>query len=199
LHHVPALVAASRTVGAVQIQTRATIGGNVVNASPAGDSLPVLAAYDAEVEAGSLIGTRRIRFAEFYAGYRQTVLRSDELVLAIWVPKRAHGERDYFRKVGTRRAQAISKVVMASRARVSGGRIESIGIAIGSVAPTVIRASRTESFLNGAKIDSSVIEAARQMIAGDVQPISDLRSTAAYRRAVTGNLLAEFLRQLFDT
>jgi len=199
LQHMPALAAASGTVGAVQIQNRATIGGNVVNASPAGDSLPVLAAYDAEIEAGSLRGTRRIRFAEFYSGYRRTLLRSDELVLAIWIPKLAPGERDYFRKVGTRRAQAISKVVMAGRAVASEGRIDSIGIGIGSVAPTIIRASGTESFLTGAHIDSSVIDTARHMIASEVRPITDLRSTETYRRAVTGNLLAEFLRQLIPT
>jgi len=199
LHHMPSLAAASRTVGAAQIQNRATIGGNIVNASPAGDSLPVLAAYDAEVEAGSLRGIRRIRFTDFYTGYRQTVLRSGELVLALCIPKLAHGERDYFRKVGTRRAQAISKAVMASRARVSDGRIERIAIGIGSVAPTVIRASRTESFLNGSQVDSSVIETAREIIAGEVQPITDLRSTEAYRRAVTANLLAGFLRQLIST
>jgi len=199
LQHMPSLAAASRTVGAVQIQNRATIGGNIVNASPAGDSLPVLAAYDAEVEAGSLRGIRRIRFTDFYTGYRRTVLCSDELVVAIRISKLAPGERDYFRKVGTRRAQAISKAVMASRARISDGRIESIGIAIGSVAPTVIRASRTESFLNGSQVDSSVIDTAREMIAGEVQPITDLRSTEAYRRAVTANLLAGFLRQLINT
>jgi len=127
------------------------------------------------------------------------LLRSDELVLAIWIPKLAPGERDYFRKVGTRRAQAISKVVMAGRAVASEGRIDSIGIGIGSVAPTIIRASGTESFLTGAHIDSSVIDTARHMIAGEVRPITDLRSTEAYRRAVTGNLLAEFLRQLIPT
>src|SRR5262252_6100954 len=96
LQHMPALAAASGTVGAVQIQNRATIGGNVVNASPAGDSLPVLAAYDAEVEAGSTRGVRRIPFRNFYAGYRQTTLEQDELVLAIWIPKLAGSDRDYF-------------------------------------------------------------------------------------------------------
>jgi CO/xanthine dehydrogenase FAD-binding subunit len=196
LQHMPGLAAASATVGAVQIQNRATIGGNVVNASPAGDSLPVLAAYDAEVEAGSIRGNRRIRFGDFYTGYRRTVLYRDELVLAIWIPKLIEGERDYFRKVGTRRAQAISKAVMAARARVSEGSIESIGIGVGSVAPTVIRVPHTESFLTGARLDNSVIETARAMIAGEVEPITDLRSTESYRRAVTGNVLAAFLRQL---
>src|SRR5205085_873302 len=136
----PALVAASRTIGAVQIQNRGTLGGNVVNASPAGDSLPVLAAYDAELEIGSARGLRRVAFNTFYTDYRQTVLAADELLVAVRLPKLTAGERDFFFKVGTRRAQAISKVVMAARAQASGRVIEAIRIAIGSVAPTVIRA-----------------------------------------------------------
>src|SRR5262249_40555980 len=156
--YMPALAAASRTVGAIQIQNRATIGGNIVNASPAGDSLPVLAAFDAEIEAGSVRGARRIRFGDFYTGYRRTSLAPDELVVSIWIPKLADDEQDYFRKVGTRRAQAISKVVMSCRAGVSAGRIESIRIGVGSVAPTVVRARGTESFLAGALVTGSVIE-----------------------------------------
>jgi len=196
LHHMPALAAASATVGAIQIQNRATIGGNVVNASPAGDSLPVLAAYDAEIEAGSVRGTRQIGFRDFYTGYRSTSLQPDEMVIAFSIPKLSDGERDYFRKVGTRRAQAISKVVMSARARVSRGLIERIGIGVGSVAPTVVRVPRTELLLTGEPVSSSLIEKARQMVAEEVEPITDLRSTERYRRAVTGNLLAAFLRQL---
>src|SRR6266404_620706 len=139
--HAPSLVAASRTIGAIQIQNRGTIGGNIVNASPAGDSLPVLAAYDVEVEIGSARGTRRIAFNEFYAGYRRTLLQADELVVAVRIPKLKEGERDFFWKVGTRRAQAISKTVLAARARMNGETIEAMNIGIGSVAPTVIRAS----------------------------------------------------------
>src|SRR5215471_20906618 len=128
---VPALAEASRTIGAIQIQNRGTIGGNVVNASPAGDSLPVLAAFDAELEIGSARGTRIIRFNEFYTGYRQTVLEPDELVLSIKIPKLKEGERAAFYKVGTRRAQAISKVVIAMRGTIVGNRVESIAIGIG--------------------------------------------------------------------
>lgn len=199
LDGMPALAEAARTVGAIQIQNRATIAGNIVNASPAGDSLPVLAAYEAEVEAGSTQGVRRIPFRSFYAGYRQTTLEPNELVVAIWIPKLRKGDRDYFRKVGTRRAQAISKVVMAARARVFGAHIESICIGVGSVAPTVLRAAQTESLLTGAQITRPAIEAARQMIASEVEPITDLRSTEIYRRTVTGNLLAAFLRQFIDS
>jgi len=194
--HVPALVAASRTIGAIQIQNRGTIGGNIVNASPAGDSLPVLAAYDAEVELGSSRGTRRVPFNEFYAGYRRTMLQTDELVLAVRIPKLKEGERDFFWKVGTRRAQAISKTVLAARAAMSGETIEAISIGVGSVAPTVIRAPQTERLLTGAALTAALIEEARRTIAKEVAPITDLRSTEHYRRTVSGNVLVKFLRQL---
>ncbi len=194
--YVPSLVAASRTIGAIQIQNRGTIGGNVVNASPAGDSLPVLAAYDAEIEIGSLRGTRRVAFNQFYAGYRRTVLEPDELVLAVRIPKLKKGERDFFWKVGTRRAQAISKTVMAAKAQIANGRIESISIGVGSVAPTVIRVPQTERLLASTTLTSDLVDRARQSIAREVAPITDLRSTEHYRRTVTGNVLARFLRKL---
>ncbi|HKP10493.1 MAG TPA: xanthine dehydrogenase family protein subunit M [Blastocatellia bacterium] len=194
--HAPSLVAASRTVGAVQIQNRGTLGGNVVNASPAGDSLPVLAAYDAELEVGSLRGLRRVAFNAFYTGYRQTVLAADELLVAVRLPKLKPNERDFFYKVGTRRAQAISKVVMAARAAASGRVIQSIQIAIGSVAPTVIRAPQTEAMLAGRPITPDLIKQAQETIKREVSPITDLRSTEHYRRAVTANVLAKCLRQL---
>ncbi len=193
---VPSLVDASRTIGAIQIQNRGTIGGNIVNASPAGDSLPVLAAYDAEVEVGSARGTRRVPFNQFYTGYRRTVLEPDELVVAVRIPKLKEGERDFFWKVGTRRAQAISKTVMAAKARIIDGRIGSISIGVGSVAPTVIRVPETERLLSGAKLTPETIEAARRAIAQEIAPITDLRSTEHYRRTVTGNVLVKFLRQV---
>ena len=196
--HVPSLVDASRTIGAIQIQNRGTIGGNIVNASPAGDSLPVLAAYDAEVEVGSARGTRRVPFNQFYTGYRRTVLEPDELVVAVRIPKLKEAERDFFWKVGTRRAQAISKTVLAIKARTDDGRIESISIGVGSVAPTVIRVPETERLLSGAKLTPEAIEAARRAIAQEIAPITDLRSTEYYRRTVTGNVLAKFLRQLVN-
>lgn len=194
--YVPALAEASLTIGAIQIQNRGTIGGNIVNASPAGDSLPVLAAYDAEIEVGSARGVRRVRFNDFYTGYRRTVLDRDELVLAVRIPRLQAGERDFFWKVGTRRAQAISKVVMAAKARIGRDKIESIAIGVGSVAPTVIRASRTEDLLAQAPLTETLIVEARRMISQEVSPISDLRSTERYRRAVTGNVLLKFLRLL---
>jgi CO/xanthine dehydrogenase FAD-binding subunit len=194
--HAPALVAASRTIGAIQIQNRGTLGGNVVNASPAGDSLPVLAAYDAVVEIGSARGSRVVSFNRFYTGYRKTVLEPDELVLAVRIPKLDRGERDFFWKVGTRRAQAISKTVLAARARSMNGVIESIRIGVGSVAPTVIRAEKTEQLLTGETLTNDLIEKARRTISEEIAPITDLRSTEHYRRTVTGNVLAKFLFDL---
>jgi xanthine dehydrogenase small subunit len=194
--HAPALVAASRTIGAVQIQNRGTLGGNIVNGSPAGDSLPVLSAYDAALEIGSQRGSRRVAFNEFYTGYRQTVLAADELLIAVRLPKLRASERDCFYKVGTRRAQAISKVVMAARARLSAGVIETIRISIGSVAPTVIRAPQTEAMLAGQTLSPDLIRQARESVMREVSPITDLRSTEHYRRTVTGNVLAKCLRQL---
>jgi xanthine dehydrogenase small subunit len=194
--YAPGLVAASRTIGAIQIQNRGTLGGNVVNASPAGDSLPVLAAYDAEVEIGSARGSRVVAFNEFYTGYRRTVLEQDELVLSVRIPKLRRGERDFFWKVGTRRAQAISKTVLAAKASMRNSFIESISIGVGSVAPTVVRARKTEQLLTGATLTNDLIDRARTMIGEEIAPITDLRSTEHYRRTVTGNVLVKFLRQL---
>ena len=193
---VPALVEASRTIGAIQIQNRGTIGGNIVNASPAGDSLPVLAAFDAEVEIGSVRGVRRIDFNRFYTGYRQTVMEPDEILLAVRLGKLRPDERSFFFKVGTRRAQAISKIVMAVKAGTKGALINFISVALGSVAPTVIRARQTESLLTNATLDVTIIELAKRTIFNEIAPITDMRSTEHYRRTVTGNALAKVLRLL---
>ena len=177
---LPILAAASREVGGVQIQNRGTLGGNIANASPAGDTLPVLAAAEAVVLLRSAGGTRRIPFNSFYTGYRQSVARPDELIVAVEIP-RVEG-RQWFRKVGTRAAQAISRVVMAA-VRAPRPRI-----ALGSVAPTVIRLPRTEAVLAG----GGSVEQARAALAGEIQPIDDIRSTAEYRRRVCQNLLEQF-------
>src|SRR5262249_35742272 len=179
---LPMLAAASREVGGVQIQNRGTIGGNVANGSPAGDTLPVLAAADAVVVMKSAAGTRRVPFNAFYTGYRQSVRRPDELIVGFEIP--AIRGRQWFRKVGTRAAQAISKVVMAG---VVGERPR---VALGSVAPTVVRATRTEAALAaGASIDQ-----AERILAEELAPIDDMRSTAEYRRRVAVNLLARMLQ-----
>lgn len=178
--HLPSLVAASREIGAVQIQNRATIGGNVANGSPAGDSLPVLAAVEAVVVLRSADLVRRVPFNGFYTGYRRTVLRPDELIVAIEVPP-VPG-RQWFRKVGARAAQTISKVVIAAV------RAPHPHIAFGSVAPTVVRVPRTEDVLSS----GGTLDEAEAMLLSEIAPIDDLRSTAGYRRRVACNLLREF-------
>ena len=179
---LPMLAAASLEIGAVQIQNRGTIGGNIANGSPAGDTLPALAAADTLVELRGLDWTRKIPFADFYTGYRASVRRPDELITAVEVPRVAGAQ--WFRKVGTRAAQSISKVVMA------GVRAERPRIALGSVAPTVVRARRTEAAL----ADGSSLEAAQEILRHEISPIDDIRSTAAYRREVAARLLAQFWR-----
>jgi CO/xanthine dehydrogenase FAD-binding subunit len=180
-HRLPMLAAAAREIGAVQVQNRGTIGGNIANASPAGDTLPVLAAADALVELRSLDWTRKVPFTGFYTGYRASVRRPDELIMAIEVP-RVEGAQ-WFRKVGTRAAQSISKVVMAG---VRGnGRPR---IALGSVAPTIVRARRTEDALAA----GATLAEAQQMLQQEISPIDDIRSSAAYRREVAARLLAKF-------
>ena len=177
---LPILAEASRWVGSAQIQNRGTLGGNVANASPAGDTLPVLAVAEATVVLRSAGGERRVPFGSFYTGYRQTVMRPDELIVAIEVP--LVDGRQWFRKVGTRAAQAISKVVMAA-VRAPHPRI-----ALGSVAPIVVRVPRTEAVLAG----GGTLAEAQALLVDEIQPIDDLRSTAAYRRRVSANLLAQF-------
>ena len=175
------LAAAAREIGAVQIQNRGTLGGNIANGSPAGDTLPVLAAAEALVELRSVDGVRTVPFTEFYTGYRASVRRPDELITAVEFP--AVEGAQWFRKVGTRAAQSISKVVMA------GVRADRPRIALGSVAPTVVRVPRTEEALAAG---ASIAEA-QAMLQEEISPIDDIRSTAAYRRRVAGNLLAQFL------
>jgi CO/xanthine dehydrogenase FAD-binding subunit len=178
--HLPMLGDAARQIGGAQIQNRGTIGGNVANASPAGDSLPVLAAAEASVVLQRAGGERRVAFHEFYTGYRQSVRQAHELIVAVEVP-RQHGPQ-WFRKVGTRAAQAISKVVVAA-VRDAHPRI-----ALGSVSATVVRAPRTEAALAGG---ASVDDAAR-ILSSEIHPIDDVRSTAEYRRVVAMNLLRRF-------
>lgn len=183
---VPMLVQASREVGGVQIQNRGTIGGNVANGSPAGDTLPVLSAAEAVVVlASARDGERRVPFAAFYTGYRATVRRPDELIVAIEIAGLGDPRLQWFRKVGTRAAQAISKVVMAAV------RSDSPRVALGSVAPVVIRASRAEAALAaGASADEAAL-----ILESEITPIDDVRSTASYRRKVAGNLLKQFLME----
>jgi xanthine dehydrogenase small subunit len=194
---LPMLAAAAREVGGVQIQNRGTLGGNVANASPAGDTLPVLSAAEAVVVLRSAGASRRVPFAAFYTGYRQSVRRPDELIVGFEIP--AIGGEQWFRKVGTRAAQAISKVVVAAvapsasardrrRGSASGRGDGTVRIALGSVGPTVVRAVRTEEAL----ADGASLVDAQRILVEEIAPIDDIRSTAEYRRRVASNLLARF-------
>lgn len=195
----PSLIDAAKTVGGVQVQNRGTLGGNIVNASPAGDTLPILATFDAQLELGSHRGVRIVAFNEFYTGYRQTVLAPDELVVAVRLPKPASNARLFFQKVGSRQALVISKVVMAGKALMDDEkRAHSIQIGVGSVAPTVIRLRQTETLLQGQKLTDALIESAKQSAMQEVRPITDVRSTEHYRRTITANVLVRFLRQLLE-
>ena len=194
--HLPALVEAAATIGAAQIQNRGTLGGNIANASPAGDTLPVLLALDAEFVCGSSHGERSVAAESFWTGYRQTALAADELILRIRIPLAA-GRETRFRKVGTRRAQSISKVVLALsyREKDHGGTWSDVRLGLGSVAATPIRAHRTEGALEGRAPTPEVADAAAETLAGELQPIDDVRSTAEYRRLVAARVLHRLIRE----
>jgi CO/xanthine dehydrogenase FAD-binding subunit len=191
---LPALAEAAATIGAAQIQNRGTLGGNAANASPAGDTLPLLLATDAELVVGSGRGERTVPAAEFWPSYRQTALAADELILRIRFP--LAGQRQVrFRKVGTRRAQAISKVVMAlSWQPAPEGTWREVRLALGSVAATPVRAPRTEATLEGAAPNAETADAAAEALRAEIQPIDDVRSSADYRREVAARVLHRLIR-----
>jgi CO/xanthine dehydrogenase FAD-binding subunit len=195
--HLPALVEAAATIGAAQIQNRGTIGGNIANASPAGDTLPVLLALDAAIVVGGRRGERIIAAGDFWVAYRRTALAPDELILSIRIPLTG-GRETRFRKVGTRRAQAISKVVMALSWQVagrgSGATWSDVRLALGSVADRPIRARATEAVLTGVAPTPETADEAAAALAAEIVPIDDVRSTADYRRAVAGRILHRMIR-----
>ena len=194
--HLPALVEAAATIGAAQIQNRGTLGGNVANASPAGDTLPVLLALDASMVCGSSRGERTVAADAFWPAYRETVLARDELLLRILVPIAA-GRATRFRKVGTRRAQSISKVVLALSWHDGGPDRPwtEVRLALGSVAPTPIRARATEAVLEGRLPTPETADEAAETLAGEIHPIDDVRSTAEYRRLVAARVLHRLIRE----
>jgi len=192
----PLVCLAASWTGSPANQNRGTLGGNIVNASPAADSLPALLVYDAELELVSLQGSRRIPYSQFHTGYKAMQIRSDELLATIHLPRPRGTLKQYARKVGTRRAQAISKVCFNAAAQMDSSIIKSIRIALGSVAPTPLRCHQLETVLTGQPVTAALIAHAREVIAKEIQPIDDIRSTSHYRSLVTQNLLSEFLSQL---
>jgi CO/xanthine dehydrogenase FAD-binding subunit len=201
--HLPVLVEAAATIGAGQIQNRGTLGGNAANASPAGDTLPVLLAADASFVLGSVRGEREVPATAFWTAYRRTALAPDELIVRIRIPL-VPGREVRFRKVGTRRAQAISKVVLALAWQSDPADPDNpdnpaspwhdVRVALGSVAATPIRAAATEAALEGATPGPATADRAVQALAGELAPIDDVRSTAEYRRAVAARVLHRILR-----
>ena len=191
----PLLGRAAADTGGVANQNRGTIGGNIANASPAADTPPALLVYDAQLQLTSLRGSRTVPYEQFHTAYKRMDLAPDELITAVRLPRR-RGWHQHYRKVGARRAQAISKVCLAAAARVESGRIADIRLAFGSVAPTVVRAFGAEEILRGAAAGPEARERAGAALASQLTPIDDLRSTAAYRRQVAVNVLGEFLEAL---
>ena len=189
----PMLCRAASETGGLAIQNRGTLGGNIANASPAADSPPALLAYDAEVELVSSNGARWVRYVDFHTGYKQMIMRPDELIRRIRLPRVSTEMNHYYRKVGTRKAQAISKVCFAATARISEDKMTEVRIVLGSVAPVPLRCLKTEDALRGVKLDRNSIERAKAVLAGEIVPIDDIRSTKDYRLKVSLNLLEDFL------
>jgi CO/xanthine dehydrogenase FAD-binding subunit len=189
----PLLCRAAEETGGTATQNRGTLGGNIANASPAADSPPALLVYDAELELVSISGSRWVPYRGFHTGYTQMIMRTNEIIARIRLPRVTAGWRQYYRKVGTRRAQAISKVVMAAAVSTEDGTLGDVCIALGSVAPTVLRCEKTEAMLRGQRPNRELLRAAQTQLAQEIAPIDDMRSTARYRTRVAQYLLEEFL------
>ena len=197
---LPLLIESASWTGTIANQNRATLGGNICNASPAADTPPALLAYGASITLISAAGTRTLPYTEFHLGYKKTVLRPDELVHSVSVPREFASYRQYIRKVGTRNALAISKMALAGLAKVDGDTLADIRLGAASLADRPVRCAAAEAALLGkpvgAKDIDATVRAGRAALASETKTIDDIRSTAKYRGAVAGNLLEEFLRSL---
>jgi CO/xanthine dehydrogenase FAD-binding subunit len=191
----PLMCRAAEGTGGIATQNRGTLGGNIANASPAADTPPALLIYDAELELISARGTRRVPYDRFHLAYKVMDLRDDEIIASITLPRRQGSWTEMYRKVGTRRAQAISKVCVAAAATLDSGMIREIRIACGSVAPVVVRCRRAEAALRGRVPDDALASAAAEALSEDIAPVDDIRSTARYRLHVARNLLIQFVTE----
>lgn len=194
----PLLCTAASWTGGVANQNRGTIGGNIANASPAADSSPPLLVYDASLSLKSLRGERTIAYRDFHTGYKQMQLTRGELITAIHLRRDFAGCTHYARKVGARKAQAISKVCLNGLLRIEGKTVTGVAIALGSVAPTAIRCANAEAELLGQELSPEIISRAKAALTAEISPIDDVRSTAQYRAQVARNLLGEFLVTAHD-
>ncbi|HXW04930.1 MAG TPA: xanthine dehydrogenase family protein subunit M [Vicinamibacterales bacterium] len=189
----PLLCRAAAETGGVATQNRGTLGGNIANASPAADTPPALLVYDASLELISVRGVRVVAYDRFHTGYKQMDLAPDELIRAVRLPRGRAGWMQSYRKVGTRRAQAISKLCFAGALDVVGGRVRDARLAFASVAATVVRARQAEAVVQGQVPGSELARRAVDALASDIAPIDDLRSSARYRLRVAQNLLGGFV------
>jgi carbon-monoxide dehydrogenase small subunit/xanthine dehydrogenase small subunit len=195
--HLPALAQAAALFGADAIRNRATLGGNLVTASPAADLPPPLMALDATVVLASTNRRREVPIDAFFTAYRQTMRQPNELLVGVRVPVPPEGIQQAFYKVGTRRAQAISKISLAGRARLDAtGKVIDVRIAAGSVAPIPVRLRKVEQSLEGSELHREAIQRAGELASDEVTPIDDVRSTEHYRRTITGRLVSRFLREI---
>jgi CO/xanthine dehydrogenase FAD-binding subunit len=193
---LPLLTQAASWTGSIANQNRGTLGGNIVNASPAADSPPALLVYDAELTLISTRGARTLPYRDFHLAYKETALEPDELLHSITILRNYKNYKSYIRKVGPRNAQAISKVAIAVLALANKGRVEDIRIGAASVREYPARLTATEKALIGKAINSENVAAARAVLLTEVRPIDDIRSTAKYRATVAANLLEGFLLSL---
>ncbi len=193
---LPLLAQAAGWIGSIANQSRATLGGNLVNGSPAADSSPALLAYDARIELVSIRGSRTVPYDKFHTGYKRNLLAPDELLFAVHLPRRFARHRGYLRKVGTRRAMAIAKVALAATALIENETVAEIRLGAASLAPFPTRLYRTEESILGNAITEETICAARTAVLAEAAPIDDIRSAAEFRRRVAANLVEEFLREL---
>ena len=192
----PLLAQAAGWTGSIANQNRGTLGGNIANASPAADSPPALLTYEAELVIVSARGERTVPYCEFHTGYKKTVLAGDELIREIRLPRKFAGYFQRIAKVGARNAQAISKVALAMVAKIENGLVTEMAIGGASLREMPVRCVAAEKVLFGQRLDAAAIAAAKKALAGEIAPIDDIRSTAAYRVRVAQNLLGEFLGEL---
>ena len=192
----PMLCQAARETGGIAIQNRGTLGGNIVNASPAADSPPALLAYDAELILVSKQGERTVPYSEFHSGYKQMDIAPHELLRAIRLPRSPEPLLHYYRKVGTRKAQAISKTCFAAVGHARENLVTNVRVALGSVAPIPIRCRQTEQALQNQPLNDQTVDSALKALASEIAPIDDVRSTKDYRLRVSLNLLKDFLSRL---
>jgi len=192
----PLLIEAASWTGSIANQNRGTIGGNIVNGSPAADTPPALLAYGAKITLVSAAGTRTMPYGMFHLGYKTNALAPDELLYSISLPRKFAAYRSYIRKVGTRNAQAISKIALAGVALVENNVVTDIRLGAASLREVPTRCPAAEQAILNQPINEETIAAARAALLTEARPIDDIRSTAKYRAAIAANLLEEFLLQL---